>query len=122
MLVIQHDKVDKKVVKRSLAALRRVTPNVLGAVLNAVDVKTTGLLLLLPAEQGQKAEEGEPKGRPPPPVPPRRADASRVLGATLASSWASGRGPRRAPPRPPPAPPSAKLTYVERTVERRRAR
>jgi capsular exopolysaccharide synthesis family protein len=38
LLVVHHDKVDKKVVKRSLAALRKVTPNVLGAVLNAVDV------------------------------------------------------------------------------------
>jgi succinoglycan biosynthesis transport protein ExoP len=39
VLVVQHDAVDKKIVKRSLAALRKVTP-VLGAVLNAVDVKT----------------------------------------------------------------------------------
>jgi succinoglycan biosynthesis transport protein ExoP len=39
VLVVQYDKVDKKVVKRSLAALRKVTPNVLGAVLNAVDMK-----------------------------------------------------------------------------------
>jgi receptor protein-tyrosine kinase len=39
VLVVQHNKVDKKVVKRSLAALRKVTPNVLGAVLNAVDLK-----------------------------------------------------------------------------------
>jgi Mrp family chromosome partitioning ATPase len=29
-------------VKRALAALRKVTPNVIGAVLNAVDVKTKG--------------------------------------------------------------------------------
>jgi capsular exopolysaccharide synthesis family protein len=42
VLVVQHNKVDKKVVKRSLAALRKVTPNVLGAVLNAVDLKTGG--------------------------------------------------------------------------------
>jgi capsular exopolysaccharide synthesis family protein len=42
VLVIQHDKVDKKIVKRSLAALRKVTPNVLGAVLNAVDMKARG--------------------------------------------------------------------------------
>jgi capsular exopolysaccharide synthesis family protein len=39
VVVVHHDKVDKKVVKRSLAALRRVTPHVLGAVLNAVDLK-----------------------------------------------------------------------------------
>jgi Mrp family chromosome partitioning ATPase len=41
LLVVQHNMVDKKVVKRNLAALRRVAPNVLGAVLNAVDVKST---------------------------------------------------------------------------------
>jgi hypothetical protein len=29
-------------VKRALGALRKVTPNVIGAVLNAVDVKTKG--------------------------------------------------------------------------------
>jgi len=39
VVVVHHDKVDKKIVKRSLAALRRVTPHVLGAVLNAVDLK-----------------------------------------------------------------------------------
>jgi capsular exopolysaccharide synthesis family protein len=39
VVVVHHDKVDKRVVKRSLAALRRVTPHVLGAVLNAVDLK-----------------------------------------------------------------------------------
>ena len=42
VLVIQHDKVNKKVVKRSLLALRKATDHVLGAVLNAVDVKTRG--------------------------------------------------------------------------------
>ena len=42
VLVVQHDKVDKKVIKRSLGALRKATDNVLGAVLNAVDVKTRG--------------------------------------------------------------------------------
>ena len=40
VLVVQHNKVERGLVKRSLAALRKVTPNVLGAVLNAVDVKT----------------------------------------------------------------------------------
>ena len=42
LLVVQQNKVDKKVVKRGLAALRRATPNVLGAVLNAVDVQGSG--------------------------------------------------------------------------------
>jgi succinoglycan biosynthesis transport protein ExoP len=39
VLVIQHNKVDKRLVKRAVAALRKATPNVLGAVLNVVDVR-----------------------------------------------------------------------------------
>jgi len=42
VVVVQHDKIDKRVIKRHLAALRRVTPNLLGAVLNAVDVRAKG--------------------------------------------------------------------------------
>jgi capsular exopolysaccharide synthesis family protein len=39
VLVVQHDKVDKRLVKRSVAALRKVTPHLLGAVLNVIDVR-----------------------------------------------------------------------------------
>jgi capsular exopolysaccharide synthesis family protein len=39
VLVVQHGKVSKKLVKRTVAALRKVTPNLLGAVLNSVDMK-----------------------------------------------------------------------------------
>jgi succinoglycan biosynthesis transport protein ExoP len=39
LLVVQHNKVDKKLVKRSVAALHKVTPHVLGVVLNVVDVR-----------------------------------------------------------------------------------
>ena len=39
VLVIQHNKVDKKLIKRCAAALRKATPNLLGAVLNVVDVR-----------------------------------------------------------------------------------
>jgi polysaccharide biosynthesis transport protein len=42
LAVVQHDKIDKRIIKRHLAALRRVTPNLLGAVLNAVDVRAKG--------------------------------------------------------------------------------
>ena len=42
LLVIQQNKVDRAMVKRALTALRKVTPNVIGAVLNAVDVSTKG--------------------------------------------------------------------------------
>jgi succinoglycan biosynthesis transport protein ExoP len=40
VMVVRHNAVDKKVVKRSLAALYRVNENVLGAVLNCVDMKS----------------------------------------------------------------------------------
>jgi capsular exopolysaccharide synthesis family protein len=42
VLVVQQNKVDRAMVKRALGALRKVTPSVVGAVLNAVDVKTKG--------------------------------------------------------------------------------
>jgi capsular exopolysaccharide synthesis family protein len=42
VLVVQQNKVDRAMVKRALGALRKVTPNVVGAVLNAVDVKNKG--------------------------------------------------------------------------------
>jgi Mrp family chromosome partitioning ATPase len=54
ILVVQHDKVDKKVVKRSLAALRKVNPNVLGAVLNAVDIKASGYYYYYYPKKGEK--------------------------------------------------------------------
>ncbi len=40
ILVIHHNKVDKRLVKRSIQALRKVTPTLLGAALNAVDVRS----------------------------------------------------------------------------------
>jgi capsular exopolysaccharide synthesis family protein len=38
VLVVQQNRVDRLVLKRAIASLRKVTPNLLGAVLNAVDV------------------------------------------------------------------------------------
>jgi Mrp family chromosome partitioning ATPase len=64
VLVVQHDAVDKKVVKRSLAALRKVTP-VLGAVLNAVDVKTRSHYYYY---RDRKQNPKEATGRRPRPV------------------------------------------------------
>jgi succinoglycan biosynthesis transport protein ExoP len=40
VLVVQQNRIDRTVVKRALNSLRKVTPRVAGAVLNAVDVKT----------------------------------------------------------------------------------
>jgi polysaccharide biosynthesis transport protein len=69
LLVVQQNKVDRTMVKRSLLALRKVTPNVIGAVLNAVDVKTKGYYGY--AEYGARRDprdkkngRGAPGGRP----------------------------------------------------------
>ncbi|HEY6554818.1 MAG TPA: polysaccharide biosynthesis tyrosine autokinase [Vicinamibacteria bacterium] len=42
VMVVQHNKVDKRLVKRNVAAIRKATPNLLGVVLNAVDVGAKG--------------------------------------------------------------------------------
>ena len=50
--------------KRSVAALRKATPNLLGAVLNAVDVKAQELpVLLLPGRGRGEGRRGEGRGR-----------------------------------------------------------
>ncbi len=66
VLVIQHNKVDKKIVKRSLAALRKVTPNVVGAVLNAIDVRSKSYYYYYPQQQREKPAAGARKPRPGP--------------------------------------------------------
>jgi capsular exopolysaccharide synthesis family protein len=79
VLVIQHNKVDKKVVKRSLAALRKVQPNVLGAVLNAVDIKTKGYYYYYQQHRDKKPAAAEArKGRPSRPISTVSPDASLV--------------------------------------------
>jgi capsular exopolysaccharide synthesis family protein len=40
LYVVQHNRVDKKVIKRTVASLRKVTPNLLGGIFNAVDLKS----------------------------------------------------------------------------------
>jgi Mrp family chromosome partitioning ATPase len=42
LLVVQQNKVDRTTIKRAVAALRKVTPNLIGAVLNRVDLKSKG--------------------------------------------------------------------------------
>ena len=63
VLVIQHDKVNKKIVKRSLLALRKATDSVLGAVLNAVDVKTRGHYYYYYQHQKDGQDRHKGKGR-----------------------------------------------------------
>jgi len=40
--VVQHNKIDKKAVKRNIQSLQKVTPNLIGVVINALDTKTRG--------------------------------------------------------------------------------
>jgi capsular exopolysaccharide synthesis family protein len=64
VMVVQHNKVDKKIVKRNVAILRKVSPNVLGVVLNAMDVKTQGYYYYYYQHQ----EGAAPGRKPAPPV------------------------------------------------------
>jgi capsular exopolysaccharide synthesis family protein len=58
LMVVQHNKVDRKLVKRSLSALVRATPNVLGVVLNAVDLKAGGYhYYYYSQDEAQRADE-----------------------------------------------------------------
>ena len=59
ILVVQQNKVDRAMVKRALIALRKATPNVIGAVLNAVDVKTKGYYGY--AYYGSRRDSKDPK-------------------------------------------------------------
>ena len=78
LLVVQQNKVDRAMVKRALAALRRTTPHVVGAVLNVVDVKAKGYYGYAsygsrPQLSPQDAAAGAPE---------RQAEAPRGAGST----------------------------------------
>ena len=64
VLVVQHDKVDKKLVKRSVSALRKVTPHLLGAVLNVVDVRGRSYQYYYYPHRDAHAESGPKPPRP----------------------------------------------------------
>ena len=69
--VVQHNKVDKRLVKRSLHALQRTTPNLLGVVLNAVDIQSQGYYYYY-YQHNERGEDGQAK-KP----GPRRVRAAR---------------------------------------------
>jgi capsular exopolysaccharide synthesis family protein len=63
--VVEHNKIDKKLIKRSVNALRKVTPNVLGAVLNAVDIKSKGYYYYYyPHTPGSESRPAKPRPKP----------------------------------------------------------
>jgi capsular exopolysaccharide synthesis family protein len=55
VLVVQHNMIDKKVIKRQLGLLRRANPNLLGAVLNAVNIDAKGYYYYYAQTGGQDA-------------------------------------------------------------------
>lgn len=66
LFVVQHNKVDKRLIKRNVAALRKVTPNVLGAVLNGVDIKTKGYYYYYYHQEHAGQPDAPPKPGPRP--------------------------------------------------------
>jgi len=63
--VVEHNNVDKKVIKRNVAALKKVTPNVLGAVLNSVDIKAKGYYYYYyPHAPGTEKTPAKPRPKP----------------------------------------------------------
>jgi capsular exopolysaccharide synthesis family protein len=61
VMVVQHNKVDKKLVKRNVAAIRKATPNLLGVVLNAVDVQAKGYGYYYYQQHDEPAAAGKAK-------------------------------------------------------------
>ena len=126
VLVVQQNKVDRAMVKRALGALRKVTPNVIGAVLNAVDVKTKGYygyaVLRLP-----EGPPGEERGRraagqaPPPAGHAPRGGGDRCVHRLGGRAWPVARCSCSSPPRrrqrAQEALALARLSLVERKVE-----
>ncbi len=64
LFVIEHNKVDKRLVKRQVGNLRRVTANVLGAVLNVVDIKSKGYYYYYYPKKGARAADAPHAGTP----------------------------------------------------------
>jgi succinoglycan biosynthesis transport protein ExoP len=65
VLVVQHNKVDKKLVKRTISALHKATPNLLGVVLNVVDVRARSYQYYYYPQHGRDAAR---EGTPAPPA------------------------------------------------------
>ncbi|MGE0453029.1 MAG: GumC family protein [Vicinamibacteria bacterium] len=59
VMVVRHNSVDKKLVRRALASLRKTGASVLGVVLNAVDVKAKGYYYYY-SSYNQQPEAGKP--------------------------------------------------------------
>jgi len=72
VLVVQHDKVDKRLVKRSVLALHKATPHLLGAVLNVVELRGRSYqYYYYPQRDRSSADETAPDDSPE--APPAKA-------------------------------------------------
>ena len=131
VLVVQHNKVDKKLVKRSVAALRKVTPNLLGRRPQRRRRARAQLpLLLLPAAGRRRAEDAG--RRRPAPEPragsPRESERGMGIGRWRTADRDDGPGPlRRLGPAGPAARPRARparppAPHPRRDRDRRRSR
>ena len=79
VMVVQHNKVDKKVVKRSVNALRKAAPNLLGVVLNQVDVMQKGYYYYYyQHDAGARKGVARPASGAGPEGPPAEAAAART--------------------------------------------
>jgi capsular exopolysaccharide synthesis family protein len=65
LLVVQQNLVDRKEIKRALALLRKITTNVIGAVLNAVEIRSKGYYGYHygTAEDQKAAKRGDPASK-----------------------------------------------------------
>ncbi len=96
VLVVQHNKVDKKLVKRSVAALRKATPNLLGAVLNVVDVRARSYqYYYYPQQEGGSGGRSRPSAGEAPAAKPETPAAGDVTGGARPRAGPRPRRPRR---------------------------
>ena len=67
VLVVHHGLVDRRLVRRILTSLRKANGNLIGAVLNAVDVKTTdyySYYYSYPRSHAAKVDKARPRAQP----------------------------------------------------------
>jgi capsular exopolysaccharide synthesis family protein len=65
VLVVEHDKVDKKLVKRTVVALQKATPYLLGVVLNVVDMRARRYQYYYYTEHRESVSDEERSGERP---------------------------------------------------------
>ncbi len=62
--VVQHNKIDKRAIKRSIVALQKATPNLIGVVMNALDTRARGYYYYYYEDRKKTGEIPNPAGFP----------------------------------------------------------